>query len=134
VGIDQNHKRTGGVGIMQLYDPKPSAAETWNWKKNIEGALDLIIKKRAEAKKLPAHELDRLNKERKGNGLPPCNSLPALNEKELEREILRRYNGGREHRWEPRDSPDCSGKWVVNPTLPVGATQDYVEKVLACKL
>jgi hypothetical protein len=71
--------------------------------------------------------------------LPACPvGIPTpLTQEQEDRETLRRYNCGREYRWEPRDAKDCEGKWIIHPTLDkCGEYPDYgyVDKVLQCKI
>jgi len=126
----------GGVGIMQIYHPQPSDEAVWNWKQNIVEGLSILNNKRQEARNLYITERTRLNKERQKKGLPICpEGIPSqLNSEQIERESIRRYNCGREYRWEPRDAENCSGQWVIKPTLCPGADPDYVEKVLNCSI
>jgi|GEM_PF-7035702 len=134
VGKNKEGKKIGGVGIMQLYKPKATPNQIWNWRENIEAALELFKEKRAMALALPKLEVKRLNKERLTINLPRCKSLPPLNQEQLQREILRLYNGGDEYRWEPRDDPNCQGHWVVKTTFKSGSDADYVDHVMSCKL
>ena len=130
----------GGVGIMQVNNPRPSDEAIWNWRQNIAEGLSIFALKQAEARNLPNAERARLNKERAALGLPACPAgRPAdLSPEQLERETIRRYNCGREYRWEPRDAENCFGEWVISPTLlpPCNEQRDqnYVDRVLSCNI
>lgn len=129
----------GGLGIMQLFDPMPTSAQVWNWRENLKAGEKLYNDKLTEAMKLPRRELKELNEERDSLGLPRCTTpLPALNPEQLARETIRRYNCGKEYRWEPRNAPNCEGNWVISPsckiTLPDAYDAEYVDRVLKCDI
>lgn len=129
----------GGLGIMQLFDPMPTSAQVWNWRENLKAGAKLYNDKLTEAMKLPRRELKDLNEERDALGLPRCTSpLPEFNSEQLARETLRRYNCGKEYRWEPRNAPNCKGNWVISPsckiTHPDAYDAEYVDKVLKCDI
>ena len=134
VGRDEDWQPKGGIGIMQIFNPAPTAAQAWNWRENLNAGITLLAQKRSLALTLPRTELKRLNSDRAKLNLPFCRTLPLLSEEQVQRETLRRYNGGREYRWEPRNDPNCEGSWVVHPTLTAGSDSNYVEKVMSCKL
>src|ERR1700685_2701406 len=128
-----------GIGLMQLCDPAPSNNAVWNWKTNISEAKDLFDEKRGYAKKMHNQERNDLNAERKAKGLLPCPiwAPTPLNKEQEDRETLRRYNCGKEYRWEPRDSFACEGKLVVKPDFSrcKGSQDlDYPDKILNCKI
>jgi len=136
VGVGKNGV-SGGIGIFQAYIPRPEDHEIWNWKDNVLYGIRTFESKKEEIrKKMAKKELNRLNKERKKQGLPLCakDSIPPLNEEQTEREALRRYNGCREFQWELTDSKSCEGKWVVHPTIWGACLPDYVNDVLNCSL
>jgi hypothetical protein len=127
----------GGVGIMQLYRPKPNPEQVWNWRENIKAGKVLYEEKYYAALAWPKTELTLVNKKREKVGLPACKTLPLLNNEQLMKETIRRYNCGVEYRWEPWDEPSCKGQWVVNPSCKIknsGSDEDYVDKVLACDI
>ncbi len=129
----------GGVGIMQLYDDKPTTAQAWDWRENLKAGIDLYNKKRIVALQHPYKEFKKLNNERKKLGLPFCTKeLPPLTQEQLAREILRLYNCGFEYRWEPRDAPNCEGRWIISPscaiTNPKVYDKEYVNNVLKCDI
>lgn len=132
-------KIRGGVGIMQLFKDKPTSAQAWNWRENLKAGILLYNTKHDKALKLPITELGRLNEKRKELELPACTkTLPMLNAEQLARETLRRYNCGREYRWEPIDAPNCEGQWVISPscaiTNPTAYNKEYVNNVLKCDI
>ncbi len=58
---------------------------------------------------------------------------PRLTEAQITRDSIRRFNGGRENRWEPLDleqgfSKSCSGHWVAHPELT--KNPNYINLVL----
>lgn len=140
IGLDDDNEPKGGAGIMQLYKPKPTAAQVWNWQENLKAGLVYFSKKYTESKHAHILETIRLNNERKKKGMPLCpmNAITPLNEEQLNRETLRRYNCGREYRWEPRDAPNCEGKWVIDLSCKrekkKGYDPNYVDKVLNCNI
>lgn len=140
---------TGAVGIMQVINPAPSDEAVWNWQQNITEGRGIYGQKLNEAASLHQNERARLNQERRARGLRPCppNTPLALsavvgsggdpNISQVERDAIRRYNCGREYRWEPRDADNCAGNWVIAPTLPQPACRPadraYVSHVLNCQ-
>jgi hypothetical protein len=86
-----------GFGFGQLDDPPVSDAAAWSFLENIRAAVRLIMIDKATAAygHISAH-------------LPvaPNQRIRAT----YQREIVRRYNGGREFRWTGSD-------WVVDPSL-----------------
>jgi hypothetical protein len=138
VGGEKGHEC--GVGLMQLCSPAPYNSSVWNWRENINQGFEVLDKKRNLARNVHIAERAELNKEREAKGLPACpvGTPPPLTPEQEDRETLRRYNCGREYRWEPRDAKDCTGQWVIGPYFPPGkcttADIDYVNKVLRCKI
>lgn len=123
------------IGMMQLYKPAPLNNAIWSWRNNLNAGIEILTDKIPEAKELPKNERIRLNKRRKEAGLSPCpKGYPTpLNEKQMIREVIRRFNGGREHQWEPWDSPHCEeGHWEIDPVR--ADDIEYVDNVLACQL
>ncbi len=57
-----------------------------------------------------------------------------LSNEQAIRDTIRRYNGGVEYRWEPRDNPDCEGSWVLYDSAVSGGDRQFVDNVLNCKL
>ncbi len=129
---------SGGAGIMQLYSPKPTPEQVWNWRENIKAGMSLYKEKRRQALALPKIELKEVNKKRKLLGLALCKSLPALDAEQLEKETVRRYNCGAEYKWEPWDAPDCDGKWVSDPycktRYPDKYDANYLNNVFNCDI
>ncbi len=149
IGTNDEGKRIGGIGIMQIYHPRPknrppqkelAPKAIWNWRENILAGKLIFNEKESEAKQLHKNERERLNNERMEKGLPMCpEGIPTpLNDEQLKRETLRRYNCGAEYRWEPRDAKDCKGEWVIDPSCirknKPGHDPDYVNKALNCKI
>jgi hypothetical protein len=144
--VDENgiYKRDGGIGMMQLYYAKeqeiPDKNIVWNWRQNIVMGKELFYEKQKNAKRLYIKERKRLNDERAKLGLSACpaGTPPQLNAEQLERETIRRYNCGVEYRWEPRDQPNCEGRWVIEPSCErshkSGYDPQYVDKVLSCNI
>lgn len=73
-----------GYGMTQLTTPPPTAAQVWNWKRNIDGGLVLFGQKRAEA-------LTYLTQG--GRSYTPD---------QLVHETICRYNGGSYHVWDDK--------------------------------
>lgn len=101
--------------------------------------IELYKQKQSKATKLPRKELKDLNKERATLGLTACtNPLPPLNSEQLERETIRLYNCGHQYRWEPRDAPNCEGRWVESLSCQregkTGYDPKYVDNVLKCDI
>jgi hypothetical protein len=140
IGLDPNNKLRGGAGIMQLYDPAPKPGQVWSWRENLKTGLKEYNDKLIESKHAHIKETIRLNKERLEMGLTVCpkNAISPLSQEQLNRETLRRYNCGREYRWEPRNAPNCEGKWVSDLSCKregkKGYAPDYVERVLNCNI
>ncbi len=141
IGVDDNNRETGGIGLMQLFDPPPPAPAIWNWKENIIAGIDLFNKKLKEAQTYHIRMRNRLNKERAAKGLPICpeGTPPPLNAEQLERETIRRYNCGTEYYWETQDDkPNCEGQWIIDPSCKrkgkKGYDPTYVDKILKCNI
>jgi hypothetical protein len=100
----------GGVGIMQLTNPAPTAEEIWSWRANVAGGVTLFNSKIADARSFPAQVrtsqgyrtlLNHLNTVRAQQNLPPLQvALPDYtsgdfdaNLQQLELDSLRGYNG-----------------------------------------
>ncbi|MBI1745633.1 MAG: hypothetical protein HYR55_03490 [Acidobacteria bacterium] len=139
--------QTYAVGVMQIVEPAPTDESVWNWRANIAQGTQIYGDKLQDARTLPQTERGRLNTERRNRGLricpldmpPPLSEVPGPDGiSQLEREALRRYNCGREYRWEPRDADNCAGNWIISPTFPSGSCATYgdrafVARVLACR-
>jgi len=139
IGKNDKGKAIGGAGIMQLYNPPPTADQFWNWRNNINGGLKKIRRDENDSKNLHKTEQARLNKDRKQMELPPCppNIPTPLNSDQQMRDTIRRYNAGVEYRWEPRDAPNCEGQWLSEPSCirkGIPCDKDYVEHVLNCNI
>jgi hypothetical protein len=126
------------VGIMQVLNPLPTSRAVWSWRQNIQEGLYVLSEKVTVAKKVHISERKKLNSKRKEAGLPACPiGVPmALNDEQLVRESIRRYNSGREYQWEPWDAAYCEdGQWMIDP-INIGKHGDpnYVDKVLNCNI
>jgi hypothetical protein len=104
-----------GVGLMQITTPTPDDDDFWNWRANIASGVAIWNSKMAAAQA----GIARIR--RQHNDVPP-----ALSADDMQREALRRYNGGRYWDWDPQ-----SGQWYVLPPPPVG-DPNYVNNVLGC--
>lgn len=140
IGKNSRGKKVGGVGIMQVRH-NPIIPETvWNWRSNLSDGLNMYYKFHYYATRFHVNERIRLNAERKLKGLPSCpKNIPSpLTAEQLLRDSIRRYNYGVEYRWEPRDSKDCQGQWIIEPSCKRhprnGCDKDYVNKVLQCNI
>ena len=80
-----------GYGMAQLTTPPPTYEQAWNWKLNIDGALELFDAKRRAA-------VAYLGQEGR-----------AYTEGQLMREAVCRWNGGAYHVW------DAHKGWARNP-------------------
>lgn len=140
IGLDPKKRPIGGAGIMQLYFPRPRPGQVWSWKENLKAGVKYFNKKMVESKHAHIKETIRLNKERQAMGLPLCpkHAIIPLDEEQLNRETIRRYNCGREYRWEPRDAPNCEGRWIYDLSCKreekEGYDPIYVDKVLNCNI
>jgi hypothetical protein len=138
IGKNDAGEKIGGVGIMQVLHQPIIPGTVWNWRNNLNDGLTVLNEKRSQAKRLHINERIRLNADRKNLGLPSCppNIPTPLTSEQITRDSIRRYNYGVEYRWEPRDSVDCAGQWIEEPSCVRqprnGCDQDYVNKVLAC--
>jgi len=116
----------GGVGLCQLTEPKPTADQTWNWKKNVRGGWALYQKKEAYARGFPGRirEGTRFrelvaawNRARTKKGLPALPvDLPDYTPDQLERDTLRGFNGyaGGLHEYRLRRNSDDTLYVTVN--------------------
>ena len=102
--------KLGGVGIMQITNPRPTDDEVWDWTANVTGGIQIFNKKLAVARNYPARVrasagfanlVARFNQERVHRGLPPVSiDLPDFksgnfddNLQELELDAIRGFNG-----------------------------------------
>jgi hypothetical protein len=83
-----------GYGMAQLTTPRPTFAEVWNWKLNIDGGLRLLALKRKLARKYLSA---------KGR---------TYTDEQLLYETVTRWNGGAYHVWD-----DKAKRWVRRPNL-----------------
>ena len=83
-----------GYGMCQLTKPRPSFAETWNWKLNVNGGLDLFGKKRTAA-------ISYLSAQKR-----------AYTTEQLKYETVSLWNGGYYHEWSAE-----AGAWVRKATI-----------------
>jgi hypothetical protein len=138
IGKNDAGEKIGGVGIMQVLHQPIIPGTVWNWRNNMNDGLTVLNEKRGQARRLHINERIRLNADRKNLGLPSCppNIPTPLTSEQITRDSIRRYNYGVEYRWEPRDSLDCAGQWIEEPSCVRqprnGCDQDYVNKVLTC--
>lgn len=129
-----------GIGIAQL-DPAEFPEEQWNWRENVSRAAAIHEYNRRQAGHLPRREQNRVDYERRASvrlvnearrneepPLPPINldrdQVPALNNVSEDRETIRRYNGGRNYRFDRQyvlteDGLNVrvvgSGNWTQDP-------------------
>ncbi len=122
--------------------------DVWNWIVNVGRGTNHLGTKRGEATNAHIGERISVNDQRAADQLPPCpvgvppplstdpsyvnDQRPNDGISEHEREAIRRYNGGREHAWEPYNAPNCKGNWVVAPTQALNP--NYVDQVLNCNI
>ena len=140
IGKDELEREVGGIGIMQIYKKKnkTTPGEVWNWKLNLNSGLEKINVSHIEAEQIQQKERHRLHQDRLKLGLPDCPlGVPTkLTPEQVQQETIRRYNCGREYRWEPRDAPNCEGKWVHDLSCKrehrEGYDPEYVQNVLQC--
>jgi hypothetical protein len=78
-----------GYGMCQLTTPRPTFAQVWNWKLNIDGGLKLFAQKRTAA-------IAYLSQSKR-----------TYTTDQLKREAVCRWNGGAYHEWDTK-----AGKWV----------------------
>ncbi len=78
-----------GYGMCQLTTPRPTFAQIWNWKLNVEGGLSLFAQKRGAA----ATYLSQ--------------SSRSYTTEQLTRETVCRWNGGSYHEWSA-----ATGAWI----------------------
>ena len=143
-----------GVGITQL-DPAQFPGQQWDWKANVLGGIRLFQsdyhaaqqvgqKTQAKLDKQRAAVLASVNQARAAQGLPPVTAdrvlVPDLTTDQLEREAIRRYNGGTEYRF---DASYVAGRGGLTVSI-AGSREwvqvkhaknpNYVERVLSCKV
>ncbi len=135
VGRDENYEETGGLGMMQVFDPDPNIKQAWNWKENILAGIEIFNSKLKEAKESHINTRKRLNGRRKkiGAALCPEESFIPLNDEQIRYDAIRRYNGGVEYKWKVRDSTNCQGEWLRYHVRLKGADKDYINNVLQCQ-
>ncbi|UCM88055.1 hypothetical protein [Streptomyces marincola] len=101
----------GDTGIMQLCNPAASCDERWNWKANVDRGIALFNQHKGAARQhLNAHTID---------GKWP-NDKGMTKEQMLQREAIKRFNGGQYWTWDATNS-----MWLAQPP------GDYTDKVLA---
>ena len=104
----------GDVGVMQLCNPAATCLQRWDWTANVDAGLDLFQDKiRIARAYLNRHTV---------NGNYP-NNLGLNNREVLQREAVKKYNGGRYWRWNAATS-----QWVADPN----PRNNYVANVLGC--
>jgi hypothetical protein len=142
-----------GIGIAQL-DPAEFPAQQWDWKTNVSGGIALFrsdyqaarkVAQKAQAKldQQRTSVLAAVNRARAAQGLPKTTVervlVPDLSTDQLEREAIRRYNGGTEYRFDAGYAASASGltvritgsqQWVQ---VKHKQNADYVERVLSCR-
>jgi hypothetical protein len=109
----------GGVGIMQITNPRPSDDEVWSWQANVQRGVQIFNGKRGIATRYPAqvrqsHRFQQLvvsfNADRAAHQLPPLQvTLPDFtstgfgvapaNLGQVELDMIRGFNG-----WAGRDA------------------------------
>lgn len=83
-----------GYGMCQLTTPAPNYEQVWNWKKNVDGGLELFEKKRQSA-------ITYLSQ-----------SQRTYTSDQLKYETVCRWNGGSYHEWDTTNK-----KWVRNSDI-----------------
>jgi hypothetical protein len=125
-----SHDNLGGVGLMQITNPRPSDDEVWSWLANVRRGQQVFREKLAAAGGYPAavrrsagfrNLVDQYNAARQRAGLPPVQiDLPDLTQEQLENDAIRGFNGfaGRDqfgnHLHEYRVALDAHGQLVVD--------------------
>jgi hypothetical protein len=91
--------RQGGVGLLQITNPKPTLDDHWDWTANISHGLQILAEKRAGARGYPARIrnsgafqalVQRFNV---GRNPPAVIVLPDFTPQQLELDTTRGYNG-----------------------------------------
>ena len=116
--------RLGGVGLMQLTRPAPTAEQTWNWRANVAAGLRLFQQKMQAARAYPAQYrgsaafqalVAAYNAERARNQRPPVQvSIPEFTAEQVELDALRGYNGWAAGIHEFRAARDAAGRLIVD--------------------
>jgi hypothetical protein len=93
----------GGVGLMQITNPRPSDDEVWDWLANIRRGREVFAQKARIARAYPgrvrrtagfAQLVAGFNRDRQLRGLPAVDvTLPDFTPNELEDDALRGFNG-----------------------------------------
>lgn len=111
-----------GYGICQLTTPTPSFEQIWNWKKNVDGGLELFDKKRLSA-------ITYLSQ-----------SQRTYTAEQLKYETVCRWNGGKYHEWDTKklkwkrtESILCDSKtgnigWDMEDEENTGKTETVLHK------
>jgi len=88
----------GGFGLMQLTIPAPNYHQIWNWKENIDGAVELIRGKLAQAKDW--HNKVKVGCKKCKPRIPKAqpNAQPLSQGRELKMDVYSLYQSGR-HYW-----------------------------------
>lgn len=97
--------RLGGVGLMQITNPKPTEDDHWDWRANVTHGTEIFNGKRGTASQYPAavrgsagfrQLVQRFNV---GRNPPVVIVLPDFTPAQLELDMIRGYNG-----WAGRDA------------------------------
>jgi hypothetical protein len=103
---DQN----GGVGVMQITNPRPNDEEVWDWRANVTRGQQIFKEKISGARRYPAglrrdpnlhNYIELYNQRRAASGMPPIEIHLAdfalgdfeTNPQQLELDSIRGYNG-----------------------------------------
>jgi hypothetical protein len=129
-----------GIGIAQL-DPASFPASHWNWQTNVRDGISKHNSNRSAASTLHSREQQRVDRERHDAEtrinqnrsqqqpslpaitIPNTITVPILTPDRLRREKIRRYNGGRNYRF---DAHYVITPNALNSPTPIG-TQQWVE-------
>jgi hypothetical protein len=94
----------GGVGLFQITVPRPTDAQTWNWRENVAAGRARLEQGRRAARNYPyqirgsrtlAGMLTGLNQRRHAAGRPaiPAITVPELSQAQIEDDAIRAFNG-----------------------------------------
>ncbi len=95
--------RRGGVGLMQITNPKPTDDDVWDWTANLKRGQNILKEKEAVALRYPARVrnsrafqalVTRFNQARQQAGKPSLTiTLPEFAADQLRLDMIRGYNG-----------------------------------------
>ena len=122
------------LGVFQIVTGR-TCAHMWDWRANVAQGLAILEagRGRAAAHHTTEHifNADIAMCDNPAFVPPPLSAVPGGDDgiSEVEREAIRRFNGGREHHWRVNDFTTCAGEWIVQTTSPF---TEYVNLVLGC--